>query len=330
MHQIIEHARHESQPSDEEFDPACPPLEPALLARHKPRSYFHLLRDKRIVARCSIWTDSTPSLDSQPVGVIGHYAAADLDAGAAILNHATEQLCRHGFKTVVGPMDGNTWRRYRLLAQRGAEPPFFLEPDNPDDWPGHFTAAGFTPLAQYFSALNRDLQASDPRAAEVMTRLAEAGVRIRNIDMTRFDDELKAVHELSLQAFAGNFLYTPITQVEFLAMYAPIRPHLRPELILLAEKDSRLIGFIFGMPDLIQAQRGQSIDTAIAKSMAVRPGSTGGGLGTVLMDQFHQAARGLGFTRVIHALMHEDNRSLKISSHFGQPIRQYTLYAREL
>ena len=36
----------------------------------------------------------------------------------------------------VGPLDGSTWRRYRLVTERGVEPPFFMEPDNPDDWPG--------------------------------------------------------------------------------------------------------------------------------------------------------------------------------------------------
>jgi len=29
-------------------------------------------------------------------------------------------------------MDGSTWHRYRLPTERGAEPTFFLEPDNPE------------------------------------------------------------------------------------------------------------------------------------------------------------------------------------------------------
>jgi GNAT superfamily N-acetyltransferase len=227
-------------------------------------------------------------------------------------------------------MDGNTWRRYRLITERGQEPPFFLEPDNPDDWPDHFRSAGFSPLARYVSALNDDLSVADPRVPEATKRLNADAVQIRPIDLSRFEDELKAVHELSVEAFADNFLYTPITQQEFLSMYAPVRPHLRSQLILLAEKDSRLIGFMFGVPDVMQAKRGQPITTAIAKSMAVRPGRSGAGLGSVLMDSFQQEARSLGFTRVIHALMHEDNRSLKISARFGKPIRQYTLFIREL
>ena len=41
----------------------------------------------------------------------------------------------------VGPMDGSTWRRYRFITERGAEPAFFLETYNPDVWPLNFTGA---------------------------------------------------------------------------------------------------------------------------------------------------------------------------------------------
>lgn len=206
---------------------------------------------------------------------------------------------------------------------------FFLEPDNSDDWPAHFLAAGFSPLATYFSSVNNDLSVTDPRVPKHLAKLTAAGVTIRTITADQFEDELKAVHALSLEAFAGNFLYTPISLTEFLEMYAPLREHLQTELVLLAEKHSQLIGFIFGVPDLLEARRGQPITTVIAKSMAVLPGRTGAGLGSVLMDQLQQAARRLGFSRVIHALMHENNQSLRISSRFGRPFRQYTLYARK-
>jgi len=89
-----------------------------------------------------------------------------------------------------------------------------------------------------------------------------------------------------------------------------------------------LIGFMFGLPDLAQATRGRSIDTVVAKTIAVRPGRTGAGLGSVLIDQFQQAARRLGYRRVVHALMHEGNRSRQMVARFGRPMREYTLFAR--
>jgi GNAT superfamily N-acetyltransferase len=329
MGHIIE-ARYDIGEQIRRVDHRVAPLELEVWRRHAPAAHYAYVRDQQIWARCSIWAEATPKYADESVGVVGHYAAADAAAGTAVLDHAAGQLRRRGFRFVIGPMDGNTWRRYRLLTGRGSEPPFFLEPDNPDDWPGHFTDAGFTAFARYFSALNRDLSVTDHRVPAAVARLDDAGVRIRPIDTGRFEDDLTAVHELSVAAFAGNFLYTPISREEFLEIYAPLRAHLRPELVLLAEKDSQLVGFMFGMPDLMEARRGEPVVTAIAKSLAVRPGRTGAGLGSVLMDKFQQSARGLGFTRVIHALMHEENRSLKISARFGEPFRQYTLYVKDM
>ncbi len=304
------------------------PLNPDVFHRHKPTAHYAVLRDGTLVGRYSIWTRATPALDGRPVSVFGHFAAADAMAGVALLQHAAEVSRDHGIATVVGPMDGNTWRSYRLVTERGDAPPFFLEPNNPDECPAYFETAGFEPLAQYFSGLNEDLAVSDPRVPGALDRLKSDGVKLRSIDLTRLEDELRPIHALSLDAFKDNFLYTPISEKEFLSMYAPLREHLRPELILLAEQGSQLIGYVFGLPDLAQARRGEMIDTAIAKTIAVYGGRTGRGLGSVLLDQFQQAARQSGYRRVIHALMHEGNRSRQMVSKFGRPIRRYTLFAK--
>lgn len=305
------------------------PIDRDVLLQHRAADHLVVERAGGITARCSIWTDGTPALDGVPVGVVGHYAAASANDGERVLFDAVARLRAAGFSRVVGPMDGNTWRRYRLLTERGEVQPFFLEPDNADDWPAHFITSGFTPLAEFFSGASDDLSLTDPRVAEAAERFVADGVTFRQIDLSRLDAELEAVHALSLDAFADNFLYTPIARDEFVAMYAPIRRHLLPQLITLAERRGELVGFMFGVPDLAQAQRGRPVDTAIAKTIAVRPGRAGGGLGSVLMARFHDAALGLGFRRVIHALMHEGNRSRNLVARFGsRTIRRYTLYAR--
>ncbi|MFP4145081.1 MAG: GNAT family N-acetyltransferase [Phycisphaeraceae bacterium] len=228
-------------------------------------------------------------------------------------------------------MDGSTWRRYRLVTSRGDEPPFFLEPDNPGDWPQHFAAAGFDVLSRYCSTRLDDLGAGDARMPQALQRLGRAGVTIRPIDLSRFEEELRQVHTLSLDAFAGNFLYTPIRCEQFLAMYRPLREHLRRETVLLAEQAGELLGFVFGIPDLAQAQRGEAVDTIIIKTVAVRPGvRLAAGLGSILVDQCQQAAKRLGMGRAIHALMHENNRSRQIARGGGRLIREYALFARRL
>jgi GNAT superfamily N-acetyltransferase len=228
-------------------------------------------------------------------------------------------------------MDGSTARRYRLLTERGHEPPFFLEPDNPDDWPAHWTAAGFTPLAEYYSALQPSLDYADPRAPALAARCEADGIRIRPLDLDRFDDELRRIYTVAAPSFLDNFLATPLAEDEFMAQYRPVRPFLQPELVLLAERGDALAGFVFALPDWSQAQRGEPVSTVIVKTLAVLPEVAGQGLATLLSARLQEHAIRLGFTRAIHALMHERNVSRRVSARFdGHIFRRYTLYARPL
>jgi GNAT superfamily N-acetyltransferase len=312
-------------------------LDPASLARHEPDALW-LLRDvapddsggrELPAARCALWWQGTPPYESYRLGLVGHYYARNQAAGVEVLRLACHELATHGCTLAVGPMDGSTWRRYRLITERGAEPPFFLEPDNPDDWPGHFTSAGFAPLTHYYSALAVDPE-PDPRAAELAARLEGEGISLRELRPGRFEDELRAIYALSRQCFRDNFLYTPIPEEHFLDLYRGIRPHVIPDLVFLAESGDTQVGFLFAIPDVLRKNDRSGLDTVVVKTMAVHPEQRGGGLGGLLMARCVAAARRLGFRRVIHALMHEGNASRKISDHSARAFRRYTLFARPL
>ena len=297
---------------------------------HAPDVHLLAIEGGSLVARCSCWWRDTAALDGQRLGVIGHYAAADATAASALLGRACDTLAAAGCTTAGGPMDGNTWRRYRFIVERGADPAFFLEPDNPDEWPRHWSAAGFSPLATYTSAVNDDLTAQDARTDSARAQLTAAGLSIRAFDPERAVEDLRRIFTLSLTAFSRNFLYTPISETEFLAQNSAVLPFVRPELILLAERDGALMGFVFALPDLLQARRGAAVDTVIVKTVAVDPSASGIGLGGVLIDLVQRSARQMGFRRTIHALMHETNVSRKISDRYARTIRRYALLSRSL
>jgi len=282
------------------------------------------------VARCSLWWRGTPRYRGYRLGLIGHYAALGPEAARSLLQHACEQLTVHGCTLAVGPMDGSTWQRYRLLTDRGGEACFFLEPDNPDDWPTHFTANGFAPLAHYYSALNPHLGHCDPRIPEFAQRLGAEGVTIRPMDGARVGEELQRIYTVTMASFRGNFLFSQLSEADFVDLHHDLLPAIHPELIFLAEHSGRPVGFIFGIPDVLQARRGQVIDTVIIKTLAVHPAYAEVGLGSLLAARCQESAHNLGFRRAIHALMHERNASRSISAHYAQTIRRYTLFARAL
>ena len=242
------------------LDPgAVCPLDADTFRQTRPSCHLALLdAGGKLVARCSLWRANDAQGDPTPTGLIGHYAAADADVGRELLRHAVDRHRAEGRERVVGPVDGSTWHHYRFLTERGTEPVFFLEPDNPDDWLRHFTTTGFVPFATYVSVLNTDLSQVDPRSDHRRDELKRNGITIRTVNLERFDCELSAIHELSLAAFARNLLYSPIGLEEFVASYAPIRSHVVPELVLPAERDGHLVGFVFGIPNLMEREQTSS------------------------------------------------------------------------
>jgi GNAT superfamily N-acetyltransferase len=306
-------------------------LTPGILERSQADAHWILEGDDGIQARCSLWWKSVPQLPGQRIGLIGHYAAYDTAAAISLLQLACKELARQGCTLAVGPMDGSTEQRYRLLSERGTEPPFFLEPDNPDDWPEHFTASGFTPLAHYYSTMHVGFGREDARISILEEHLAAEGVILRHFDMDSFEDELRTIYPLVASSFRANFLASPISEEDFLEMNRGLRPYIQPELVLLAERKGLLVGFAFAVPNWLQAQRGEAIDMLILKTLAVHPAYRGKGLSTLLSERLGTVAYELGYRRSIHALMHEKNISRTMSQTRGtQIIRRYTLFAQNL
>jgi len=294
------------------------------------QAHWRALEGGAEVARCSLWWRGTPELDGAALGVIGHFNAAPGASAHLLLEHACADLTRRGARRAIGPMDGNTWHSYRLVTEAGTAPPFFLEPSNPPEWNAHFAAAGFAPIATFHSSVTDAASYVDARVPQAAARLRDEGVRLRPLDPARLLEELERIHELSLASFARNYLYTPIGRDEFLAQYRPIERALDPRLVLIAERGAELAGFLFALPDLLEARRGAPVRTAILKTMAVRPGRRYAGLGAWLAAECHVRAAAAGFTRVVHALMHDANVSAATSRRSARVLRRYALYARTL
>jgi GNAT superfamily N-acetyltransferase len=264
-------------------------------------------------------------------GVIGHYESTHGGAAALMLRRAIIDLRQRGAERILGPMNGSTWGRYRFvlppeLGEGDPEPPFLSEPTNPPEYLLDFREAGFRVAARYESAIIDDLSAPDPRRDELAERVRARGAVIRPLDLDRFDDELRALYELSVGAFAENLYYSPIAFEEFRARYLPLRPLLDPELVRMAEDaDGRLLGFVFAFPDLLTMQAGRPT-RAVLKTLATAPAARGLGLGAFLTDEVRRLAHEKGYASVIHALMQADNASIRISRHTARVFRRYALY----
>ena len=289
------------------------------------------LRDSgAATARCDLWWRDTPIVDGLRVGYVGAYERSDERAAHRMLGEARRRLRAAGCELAVGPVDGSTWHRYRFVTQRAAPSPFFLEPDNPPEYPDDFRRAGFGVFARYVSAEETPLDADDPRVARAAARLRAAGVTTRPFDVARFDDELEGMYDVALAAFARNVLFSPISREAFRDLYVPLRPLVDPAFVRVAEHGGRPVGFAFGVLDAGAATRDEAPSTLIGKTQARVPGALYAGLGAVMLTEVRQAARERGVTRLMHALIHERNIALNGTRRAATVVSSYAVFASAL
>lgn len=269
------------------------------------------------------------------LGVIGHYEAANAAPGVALLRGAVRRLEEMGAERVVGPMNGSTWARYRLVLPVGPgepdPPPFLGEPRNPPDYPAHWEAAGFSVGALYESRVVEELEWKRPRAGDLAARIEREGLRVRSIDLDRLDRELELLHAFSERAFADNPFYRPLAYAEFRSLYAGMVPLLDRDFVLIAHtRRDEPAGFLLAYPDTAGEAPGAA-GRLVLKTLAAAPWARRTGLAAHLADRLHETARVKGYRQVIHALMHVENDSLKLSYRFRSGLfRRYALYSLDV
>lgn len=261
----------------------------------------------------NLWWQNSPAYRDHKPGSFG------VPSTLTEITEAENHLRAQGCTLAIAPMEGNTWRTHRAVIETDGSPPFLLEPITPPETSQLLQESGYRILAQYTSS-RIDLQSPTPDLSRLERRLRK--VNLRPLNLSKLDEELRAIYQLSIHTFVENFLYTPIPEEEFLAQYLAFKSHLTADCAFLAEFQGKLVGFVFGYPDQ---------DRFIVKTLAVLPERAFAGLGTLLVDRIQNQARQSGLTKAIHALQREDNQSLRISMRFNATVfRRYALFAKEL
>lgn len=299
------------------------------IERHEPETGSQLVLVIEGRGQLALWWDGVPEWDGGKMGCIGAFESDAQATAGCLLAEACRVLADKGCEVVVGPMDGNTWRSHRLVTHRGERPAFFLEPWNPEAWPAWWTESGFEVLSRYSSS-RFELGEARSGLERIEQRLRRSGVVMRRLRTDGFETELRRIYGVCVEAFSRNFLYTPLSEDEFVAMYWKVEKVMSADFAWIAEVDGSPCGFVFGLPDMLAVQRGEAADF-IVKTLAVLPERRLAGLGSVLVERVQQSARAAGFTHAIHALQHESNSSLRITKrNGGELLRVYALYSKSL
>jgi hypothetical protein len=300
---------------------------------HEPAELFLegcyvLLKDNLPVGRFAFYENLELVFKDEKSCNIGSYECENnSQSSLKLIEFAKEIAISKGYSWIIGPMEGSTWNSYRFSLNHDS-PQFFMEPYHHLYYNNQFMESGFEMINSYTS----NLVLASNLDAEKVTELEELnnklGFTFRNIELDNYENELRKIAKLSLEGFTSNFLFTPISENDFVNKYLQMKPFIDPKLIWMIENKSKeLHAYVFCVKDFFDAKK----ETLIIKTIVKKRDSNLKKLGMYTIYKINEMAIKNGFTKVIHAMMSEDNYSTKESEqNESEKYKKYALYGLKL
>ena len=223
---------------------------------HAEAEYFIAERGGRVVGRIAAISNRLHNeTHDDRVGFFGFFECIDDQRVADALLNTAAEWCRERHHDVLrGPASFSVNDECGLLVDGFESSPTLMMPHNPRYYIRLIERAGFSKVKDLWVYQG----GSEERYVPVPERLARGtelirqrqGITLRALNLKEFDAEVERIKELYNAAWEKNWGFVPMTEHEIDHLAAQFKPVVIPELVPMAEKDGKLIGFGIALPDL--------------------------------------------------------------------------------
>jgi hypothetical protein len=224
---------------------------------HGEAQLFLAERNGQVVGRISAQIDHMAL--TQPIekgfgpgtGHWGFLEAEDEAAVIALMTAAEGWLRAKGMTRALGPMSFSMWDETGLLVEGHDHPPTIMMGYSAASYPAWVESAGYVgaedlftyalPIKDGFTELTNRIVASGDRNGRI---------RIRRVNKSRFEGEVKLVLGILNDAWSENWGFVPFTEAEKAYVGKKLKPLVFEDLIRIAEVDGEAVAFMMTVPDV--------------------------------------------------------------------------------
>lgn len=233
-----------------QFDPKLNPF-----LNHCDWQLFLVEEQGKIVGRCAAFIDHLAAdFWKEPIGLFGYFDCIPSPAAAQLLLEAARDWLRaHGCTSMRGPWSFVS-QEWGMVVEGFVPSPVIMAPYNPPYYNDYLVEFGMHKVKDLLCWYISTAEGHDipPRIREATDIVAKRyGVRVRQVDMSQYDQEVETIIEMSNASLIENWGYSPVTEDEVRAMARDMKPIIQPKGVLIAEdKAGRPIGFAITLPDV--------------------------------------------------------------------------------
>lgn len=269
---------------------------------------FILKSNNDIVARIALFNGNDSNIK-----FFGHFEALNLESGVELLNHVIKFIKEKDIKNqLIGPINGTTWYPYRI-ALNNEHSLFSNDLCQASYYSDVLESCGLIKKEIYYTNIQTNfISRNIPLKSEF---------KIRTLNHEELKSKAKEIHEITMKAFQHSPFFTPLPyevfEQQFLKQLHQINHELSPFIL-----DSN--GNICAYSSCYESNNGEGI---VVKTIARRLERQFAGLGRILSNEISSIATGKNYKFIMHAFMHQNNKSKILSEKFnGIPLKTYALY----
>ncbi len=330
----------------EQFDPLKNPF-----YEHARLNLFLAERGGRTVGRvAAIDDDNHNRTHDDNLLFFGFFEAEDEEAARALLARVEERAKGLGREVIRGPANPSLNHSAGLLIDAFDSDPFVIMSYNPPEYPCYVEALGYGKAKDLYAWIfERDWEVRKVGRLAERVRRRHSNLRIRPVNMKRWDEELERFRDLYNRAWERNWGFVRYTNAEFDHLAKEFKMILDPELVALAEVDGGLAGITVLLPDANQVfkrmrgrllpfgifhflRRSRIIDQLRLPILGVAPEHRNRGFELAMIYELYGHALARGYQRCEASWTLEDNRAMNhiIEAGGARHYKTYRIYQKEL
>ena len=240
--------------------------------KHAEAEYFLAEKNGKLVGRiAAIKNDLHNEIHKDKVGFFGFFEAVnDQEVANALFDKSKEWIKSKDLDIMRGPANPSFNDEVGMLLEGFDDAPRLLMTYNPKYYLDLCDGYGFKKSKDLFAY---KIESQKMRSSDKIQRVSDLvrkryNLKIRQLNMKDFDNELEKVKYVYNKAWEPNWGFVPLTDEEIDAMAKDLKPLVEPSLLLFGEIEDKLIGFALCMLDynrIIKEMNGKLFPFGIIK-----------------------------------------------------------------
>ena len=320
--------------------------------KHSDAEFYLAERDGAVVGRIAAIINHNHNKEhSENIGFFGFFECInDQMVANALFDTAKKYLNEHDVTAMRGPVNPSVNDEIGLLIEGFDLSPTVMMTYNPPYYVDLIENYGFKKVKDLYAYLldQRKVYTDRFNRAHELVKQRQK-ISFRTFDMKHFKTEVEKVKEVYNKAWSRNWGAVPMTDEEFDALAADLKQVIVPELVIIAEKEGKAIGFALSLPDINVAlkynknghiipalyylfTKKKEIDLVRILVLGVIPEYLSTGAGAALFYETAINAKKLGYGYGEASWILEDNEPMVKSAEAmqGKITKRYRIYEMSL